>query len=86
MISILLLQGFLAQGRSKQRLASFLCLFAALVGLAGCGGGSSISNSGGGGGLSNPSTTPGNYAFVVNASFTANGPSQAQTTVAVTIQ
>jgi hypothetical protein len=84
MISILLLLGLLAQGRSKQRLASFLFLFAVLVGLAGCGGGSS--NSGGGGGLPIPGTTPGNYAFVVNASFTPNGVSQAQITVAVTIQ
>jgi len=86
MISILLLLGFLAQGRSKQRLASFLCLYAVLVGLGGCGGASSNSGGGGGGGLSNPSTTPGNYAFVVNASFTPNGASQVQTTVAVTIQ
>jgi len=84
-IAVFFLLGLSTQRRSWWRLASFLFILALIAGLASCGG-SSVTGGGGGDVQSNPGTTPGNYAFTVNAALTANGVSQAQTTVTVTIQ
>ena len=68
--------------------AGLVLIIALLGALAACGGGSPGGGGGGGGGGSpNPGTTSGRYTFVVSGSFTAtNGPTQAQTTVTVTVQ
>ena len=84
-ISVLLFLWILAYRRGWRRSASFLFIVAVLWCLAACGGGSS-EQVGGGGGVTNPGTTPGAYTFTVNGSLTANGATQAQTTVTVTIQ
>jgi hypothetical protein len=64
--------------------ASFLLLLSIAGSLVGCGGGSTTPPSPPP--PVNPGTTPGSYTFTVNGSFTANGVSQAQSTVIVTIQ
>ena len=63
--------------------ASFLVLLCIAGGLVGCGGGSTKTPPPP---PVNPGTTPGSYTFTVSGSFTANGVSQAQSTVTVTIQ
>jgi trimeric autotransporter adhesin len=83
-LAVLLSIWILAQLRGQRRLASLLFVLAILASLVGCGvhgGGEAITNP-----ITDPGTTPGTYAFTVNGSFTANGVSQVQTTVAVTIQ
>lgn len=85
MIPVLLVLWILAYRRGWRRSAGFLFLVAVLWGLAACGGGGG-EQVGGGGGVTNPGTTPGAYTFTVNGSLTANGATQAQTTVTVTIQ
>jgi hypothetical protein len=62
--------------------ASLLLLLSIVGGLVGCGGGSTKTPPP----LLNPGTTPGSYTFTVSGSFAANGVSQAQSTVTVTIQ
>lgn len=71
-------------GRSRRRgLWMSVALLMVLNGLVACGGGK-------GGGLTAtqqiPGTTPGAYTFTVNGALSANGVSQTQTTVNVTIQ
>lgn len=86
MISVLFVLWILAYRRDwRRRSFSFLFIVAVLCGLAACGGGGSEVG-GGGGGATNPGTTPGTYMFTVSGSLTANGTTQAQTTVTVTIQ
>jgi hypothetical protein len=80
-LAFLLLSGITRQRRRALRLASFLFLLAVLAGLAACGGGSAKVAP-----VPIPGTTPGSYSFTVGASFTANGVSQAQTAVTITIQ
>jgi subtilase family serine protease len=83
MIAALFIAGVFFQRRSWRRLAMVLFILPILGGFTGCGRGGST---GGGGGGGSSGTTPGAYTFTVNSSFTANGVSQAQTTVTVTIQ
>jgi len=64
--------------------ASVLLLICVASGLSGCGGGSGATPSPPP--PANPGTTPGSYAFTVNASFAAGGVSQAQAAVPVAIQ
>lgn len=85
MIPVLLVLWILAYRRGWRRSAGFLFLVAVLWGLVACGGGGGEQVGGGGGGTI-PGTTPGAYTFTVNGSLTANGATQAQTTVTVTIQ
>lgn len=84
-IAAFFLMGISTQRRTCWRLASFLFILVLITGLASCGG-SSVTGGGGGGVQSIPGTTPGNYAFTVYGALTANGVSQGQTTVTVTIQ
>jgi len=68
--------------RRRRLWISFGVLFV-LGGFIACGGG----NSGGGTQTQQiPGTTPGSYAFTVKGAFSANGASQTQVTVSVTIQ
>ena len=64
--------------------ASLVLLLCIAGGLVGCGGGSTRTPSPPP--LLKPGTTAGSYTFTVGASFTANGVSQAHTSVAITIQ
>jgi len=64
--------------------ASLVLLLCTAGGLVGCGAGSTRTPSPPP--LMKPGTTAGSYTFTVGASFTANGVSQAQSTVTVTIQ
>lgn len=82
-LALLLLFGVFRRKRLELRLAGFLFLLAVLGTLAACGGGS--------GNVAPPpvpipGTTSGSYSFTVSASFTANGATQAQTSVIVTVQ
>ncbi len=70
----------LVRRRSWRRVASFLFVLAVLGSLAACGGGGGTTVT------KIPGTTAGTYTFTVNGSFSANGVSQGQTTVTVTIQ
>ena len=55
--------------------------------LLACGGSPANGGGGGGGGATTiPGTTAGTYTFTVNGALTANGVTQVQTTVSVTIQ
>jgi hypothetical protein len=82
-LAVLLFSGLCRQRRRTLRFASFLFPLAVLGGLASCGGGSSNITPPP---VPIPGTTPGSYAFTVDASFTANGVSQAQTAVTATVQ
>jgi hypothetical protein len=76
-----LLAGCFRSSQRRRVWLSLVLLFA-LVGFTACGG-----NNGGGTTTQQvPGTTPGNYTFTVNGAFSANGVSQAQTTVNVAIQ
>ena len=67
----------------RRRLSISLAFLLALGGFMACGGG----NNGGGPHTQQvPGTTAGNYTFTVNGAFSANGVSQTQATVNVTIQ
>jgi trimeric autotransporter adhesin len=67
----------------RRRLSISLGFLFAMGGFLACGGG----NNGGGTSTQQvPGTTPGNYTFTVNGAFSANGVSQTQATVSVTIQ
>jgi pro-kumamolisin-like protein/Big-like domain-containing protein len=81
---VVLLLAMCAHRRQWKLATSFLILLAVIGGVAACGGGSG--SGGGGGGVTDPGTTAGSYTFTVKGAFTANGPSQAQNTVTVTIQ
>jgi hypothetical protein len=84
-ILILLLFWMSARHRHWRLAAtSFLLLLCIAGGLVGCGPGST--NTPSPTPPLNPGTTLGSYNFTVTASFTANGVSQAQTSVSVTIQ
>lgn len=75
------LLGIKAWHGNRRLLAAFLFIFVICCGFAGCGGGSATPPP-----PTIPGTTPGSYGFTVNASLTANGVSQAQTTVTVAVQ
>lgn len=72
-------------GRRRRRFASLSVCLCLMSILAGCGGGGSR-------GITGtppetlPGTTAGTYVFTVSGAFSANGPSQNQTTVPVTVQ
>ncbi|MGA8646278.1 MAG: Ig-like domain repeat protein [Candidatus Sulfotelmatobacter sp.] len=70
--------------RCLRRAAASLTILITLGILLACGG--SPANSGGGGTTTIPGTTAGAYTFTVNGALTANGVSQVQTMVSVTIQ
>ena len=82
-LGAILFLGIPARGSKFRLVGIFLGVLITLGSLAACGG--SSANSGGGG---NPvqGTTPGTYTFTVSGSFTANGVTQGQTSVTVTIQ
>jgi len=77
------LLGAAARYPNRRVVATFLFTFVIFGALVGCGGGSATTPP-----LppTNPGTTAGTYMFTVNAALTANGVSQAQTAVTVTIQ
>ncbi len=77
----LLLVGCFASSK-RRHLAISLGLLVVLGGFMACGGG----GNNGGGTQQVPGTTAGNYTFTVNGAFSANGVSQTQATVSVTIQ
>lgn len=76
------LLGLTAWRRDRWLAATFLFALVIFVTLVACGGGTTVTQPP----PSNPGTTPGSYIFTINASLTANGVSQAQTTVTVAIQ
>ncbi|MGB9067755.1 MAG: Ig-like domain repeat protein [Candidatus Acidiferrales bacterium] len=67
-------------GRNSRRVVGLLFGLALLGTLAACGGGGGVKTP------TNPGTTAGNYTFIVNATISPNGASEAQTTVTVTVQ
>lgn len=78
------LLGLTAWRRNRRLAATFLSVFAIFGTLVACGGGSTVTPPPPP--PSNPGTTAGTYIFTVNAALSANGVSQAQTTVTVAIQ
>ena len=77
------LLGLLAWRRHRRLLASCFFVFVILATLVACGGGGTASPPAP---PSNPGTTAGTYIFTANAALSANGVSQAQASVPVTIQ
>lgn len=78
----LVLVGWFTPLKRRRRAISLLMVIT-LGSLMGCGGG----NNGGGTKTQQvPGTTPGNYTFTVNGAFSANGVTQTQAAITVTIQ
>lgn len=84
LVACFFLLGLMDWRRNRRLVAAFLFVFTVFGTLVACGGGSSVTPSPPP--PTNPGTTPGTYMFTVNAALSANGVSQAQTTVTVTIQ
>ena len=84
LVACFFLFGLMDWRRNRRLVAAFLFVFSVFGTLVACGGGSSVTPSPPP--PTNPGTTPGTYMFTVNAALSANGVSQAQTTVTVTIQ
>ena len=83
-VACFFLMGLTAWRRGRRLAATFLFVFAVFGTLVACGGGSIVAPPPPPPG--NPGTTAGTYVFTVNAALSANGVSQARTTVNVTIQ
>jgi hypothetical protein len=81
-----MLLGIARQRRGLRRIAGSLTVLITLGILLACGGSSTNSGGGGGGTTTIPGTTAGTYTFAVNGALTANGVTQVQTTVTVTVQ
>jgi hypothetical protein len=82
----IMLLGIARQRRGLRRIAGSLTVLITLGILLACGGSSTNSGGGGGGTTTIPGTTAGTYTFAVNGALTANGVTQVQTTVTVTVQ
>ena len=85
-VAAILLLG-IPRRRGLRRAAGSLTVLITLGILLACGGSPANGGGGGGGGATTiPGTTAGTYTFTVNGALTANGVTQVQTTVSVTIQ